>query len=29
LWVALGSWVAVFPGALEKLFGLGCDFHDE
>jgi glutamate:GABA antiporter len=26
-WVALGSWVAVFPGTLEKLFGLGYDFH--
>jgi amino acid transporter len=25
--VALGSWVAVFPGALEKLFGLSYDFH--
>jgi hypothetical protein len=21
--------VAVFPGTLEKLFGLGYDFHDE
>jgi glutamate:GABA antiporter len=29
LWVALGSWVAVFPGTLEKLFGLGYDFRDE
>jgi amino acid transporter len=27
-WVALGSWVAVFPGTLEKLFGLKYDFHD-
>jgi amino acid transporter len=27
LWVALGSWVAVFPGTLEKLFGLSYDFH--
>jgi amino acid transporter len=26
-WVALGSWVAVFPGTLEKLFGLSYDFH--
>jgi amino acid transporter len=26
-WVALGSWVAVFPGTLEKLFGLPYDFH--
>jgi amino acid transporter len=25
--VALGSWVAVFPGVLEKLFGLGYDFY--
>lgn len=25
--VALGSWVAVFPGTLEKLFGLSYDFH--
>ena len=25
-WVALGSWVAVFPGTLEKLFGLPYDF---
>jgi glutamate:GABA antiporter len=25
-WVALGSWVAVFPGTLEELFGLGYDF---
>jgi glutamate:GABA antiporter len=25
-WVALGSWVAVFPGTLEKLFGLSYDF---
>lgn len=29
LWVALGSWVAVFPGTLEKLFGLGYNFRDE
>lgn len=27
-WVALGSWVAVFPGTLEKLFGLDYDFVD-
>jgi glutamate:GABA antiporter len=26
-WVALGSWVAVFPGTLEKLFGIDYDFH--
>jgi amino acid transporter len=25
--VALGSWVAVFPGTLEKLFGLSYDFY--
>jgi glutamate:GABA antiporter len=25
-WVALGSWVAVFPGTLERLFGLDYDF---
>ena len=29
LWVALGSWVAVFPGTLEQLFGLGYDFREE
>src|SRR3954471_14803586 len=28
-WVALGSWVAVFPGTLEKLFGIKYDFKDE
>jgi glutamate:GABA antiporter len=28
-WVALGSWVAVFPGTLEKLFGIDYDFKDE
>jgi glutamate:GABA antiporter len=28
-WVALGSWVAVFPGTLEKLFGISYDFKDE
>jgi glutamate:GABA antiporter len=27
-WVALGSWVAVFPGTLERLFGLSYDFHE-
>jgi amino acid transporter len=27
-WVALGSWVAVFPGTLEKLFGIPYDFED-
>jgi hypothetical protein len=25
-WVALGSWVAVFPGTLESLFGVEYDF---
>lgn len=25
-WVLLGSWVAVFPGTLERLFGLDYDF---
>jgi amino acid transporter len=25
-WVALGSWVATFPGTLEKLFGIDYDF---
>ncbi|MCD5344875.1 APC family permease [Agromyces sp. S2-1-8] len=27
-WVLLGSWVAVFPGTLEPLFGLEYDFID-
>jgi amino acid transporter len=27
-WTALGSFVAVFPGTLEKLFGLDYDFQD-
>ena len=27
-WVALGSFVAVFPGVLEQLFGLDYDFTD-
>jgi len=26
-WVALGSWVAVFPSTLERLFGIEYDFH--
>lgn len=26
-WVALGSWVAVFPGTLDRLFGLDYDFE--
>jgi amino acid transporter len=29
LWVALGSWVAVFPGTLERLFGLHYSFRSE
>jgi amino acid transporter len=27
-WTALGSFVAVFPGVLESLFGISYDFHD-
>lgn len=27
-WVALGSWVAVFPGTLDRLFGLEYDFEE-
>jgi amino acid transporter len=27
-WVALGSWVAVFPGTLESLLGVEYDFRD-
>ncbi len=27
-WVALGSWVAVFPGTLERLFGIDYSFKD-
>jgi glutamate:GABA antiporter len=27
-WVLLGSWVAVFPGTLERLFGLDYDFQE-
>jgi glutamate:GABA antiporter len=27
-WVALGSWVAVFPSTLERLFGIDYNFHD-
>jgi hypothetical protein len=26
LWIALGSWVAVFPDTLEKVFGVGYGF---
>jgi amino acid transporter len=27
-WVALGTWVAIFPSTLEKLFGIDYNFHD-
>jgi glutamate:GABA antiporter len=27
-WIALGSWVAVFPDSLERLFNVGYGFHD-
>jgi amino acid transporter len=27
-WIALGSWVAVFPDTLERLFGVGYSFKD-
>ena len=27
-WIALGSWVAVFPDTLERLFGVGYGFKD-
>ncbi|MFE2188520.1 APC family permease [Streptomyces sp. NPDC059455] len=27
-WIVLGSWVALFPGTLESLFGISYDFHD-
>jgi amino acid transporter len=27
-WVALGSWVAIFPGTLERLVGVPYDFND-
>ena len=27
-WIALGSWVAVFPDSLERLFGVGYGFKD-
>jgi hypothetical protein len=29
LWVLLGSWTSVFPGTLNRLFGLGYSFKDE
>ncbi|HLB20180.1 MAG TPA: APC family permease, partial [Gaiellaceae bacterium] len=28
VWIALGSWVAVFPDTLERLFGVGYGFKD-
>jgi glutamate:GABA antiporter len=28
-WIALGSWVAVFPDTLERLFGVGYNFKGE
>jgi hypothetical protein len=27
-WIALGSWVAIFPDTLERLFGVGYGFKD-
>ncbi|MFD7154109.1 APC family permease [Kribbella sp. NPDC059898] len=27
-WIVLGSWVAIFPGTLEPLFGIEYGFHD-
>src|SRR4051794_19118408 len=27
-WIALGSWVAVFPDSIERLFGVGYGFRD-
>jgi amino acid transporter len=29
LWVLLGSWTSVFPGTLNRLFGLGYSFKDQ
>jgi glutamate:GABA antiporter len=29
VWIVLGSWVAIFPGVLESLFGLKYDFMSE
>lgn len=29
LWILLGSWVTLFPGTLESLFGVKYDFQDE
>jgi amino acid transporter len=28
LWILLGSWTAVLPGTLDRIFGLGYDFQD-
>jgi amino acid transporter len=28
-WIALGTWVAIFPGVLERVFGVSYDFLDE
>jgi amino acid transporter len=28
IWVLIGSWVAIFPGSLEMLFGLDYDFEE-
>ena len=28
-WIALGSWVAVFPDTIERLFGVGYGFKDQ
>jgi glutamate:GABA antiporter len=27
-WIALGTWVAIFPGVLEKVFNVPYNFHD-
>jgi amino acid transporter len=27
-WIALGVWVAIFPGTLEKVFGVSYNFRD-
>ena len=29
LWILLGSWVAIFPGTLDRLFGQEYNFLDE
>jgi glutamate:GABA antiporter len=28
-WILVGSWSALFPGVLERLFGIDYDFHDD